>query len=902
MKKDLLPFDEAREFARNLKFKSSSEWQEWRKSGDRPKNIPSSPDQTYKGKGWTDWPDFLGYEKVEWLSFEEARDFARNLNLKSQTEWCKWSKSGMRPQNIPSAPNETYKDKGWTNWFDFLGYEKVEFLSFEKSREFARNLNFKSTLEWQEWSKSGMRPQNIPGNPNETYKDKGWKGWGDFLGNEFITFEEAREFARNLNFKSKTEWQEWCKSGMRPENIPSKPETVYKEKGWTNWNDFLGTIGTGNHIWTKPVMLFYLKEIYGFLHTCNVIQLISIIQANGLYHRLPSEFIQSIQNTNPSSLERSEVILDLISQLEASPYDSGDLDDLFAIQGSSISDESIIDDISIMNTLDSIYTSQIDEINQLGFLLSLENRKVTASLDKEMVDFLVFETINNLWYSILNKKLTIEKIKELQLKEEIPQRITSLFLAEYYEIVNMKLPEGWIYPHQPHLMQKLVSYRVSQKKRYGNWSSVGSGKTLSAILATRVVNAKNVLVISFNSTISEKNSHGWRKEIETSFENTKVWTKRDKDISFDNDYYNYFLVNYETFQQQNADDFVEDLLKKGKIDFIILDEAHNMKRRDYSESKRRGTILDLIHKVRESNPNYYLLVMTATPVINNLVEGESLIEIIEGDGYKTIALREDIQGCVNLYRRLTNYGIRYKNLEHKILKGDSYTILDIKADELYNDALLIQNDDFLKKDQLVLDSKLDAILPYVNTSKGKTIIYTSLVREIEDRTYEYLIEKGFKVGIYTGRTSLKEREQVLYDFIQGDIDVIVSSQPIATGTDGLQKISDRIIILSLPLTHSLFIQLCGRVDRQGSNFAETGVDIIIPFVSISGYGGTFRWDYQKYNLINHKKTISNAVLDGIIPENIIISKGKLIEKADESMISLMERIEKEIEKENTEIK
>jgi hypothetical protein len=48
---------------------------------------------------------------------------------------------------------------------------------------------------------------------------------------------------------------------MKPLNIPSQPNKTYKDKGWKSWADFLGTIGNGNHTWTKPVMLFYLKEI-----------------------------------------------------------------------------------------------------------------------------------------------------------------------------------------------------------------------------------------------------------------------------------------------------------------------------------------------------------------------------------------------------------------------------------------------------------------------------------------------------------------------------------------------------------------------------------------------------------------------------------------------------------------
>ena len=29
------------------------------------------------------------------------------------------------PPNIPSAPDQTYKDKGWINWPDWLGKSKA---------------------------------------------------------------------------------------------------------------------------------------------------------------------------------------------------------------------------------------------------------------------------------------------------------------------------------------------------------------------------------------------------------------------------------------------------------------------------------------------------------------------------------------------------------------------------------------------------------------------------------------------------------------------------------------------------------------------------------------------------------------------------------------------------------
>ena len=114
-------------FAWKLKLKGQKEWDEWRKSGMRPSNIPSNPDKTY-GDEFTSYPDFLGYERrkappgsTNMRPFKAARAFVRKLKLKSQKEWREWSKSGMRPTNIPSDPHKVYGDE-FTSMPDLLGY------------------------------------------------------------------------------------------------------------------------------------------------------------------------------------------------------------------------------------------------------------------------------------------------------------------------------------------------------------------------------------------------------------------------------------------------------------------------------------------------------------------------------------------------------------------------------------------------------------------------------------------------------------------------------------------------------------------------------------------------------------------------------------------------------------
>lgn len=73
------------------------------------------------------------FPKEEFLSFEEAREFVRKLKLKGYKEWRQYIKSGKKPSYIPANPSRYYKNKGWTNFIDFLGIE--DFLTFEEKNK-----------------------------------------------------------------------------------------------------------------------------------------------------------------------------------------------------------------------------------------------------------------------------------------------------------------------------------------------------------------------------------------------------------------------------------------------------------------------------------------------------------------------------------------------------------------------------------------------------------------------------------------------------------------------------------------------------------------------------------------------------------------------------------------------
>ena len=188
-----MPFKKALLYARSFKLKSWREWEAWCKSGKRPANIPFNPHTTYKHDGWQGHGHWLGTGRVapkdrKFLPFKKVLLYARDLKLKSQTEWKDWAKTGVRPANMPSCPNETYGHDGWQghgHWLgtgNVVGGRKLAFLPFDKALIYARSLKLKSNSKWRVWCKSKARDANIPTTPDRVYKHDGWQGYGHWLG------------------------------------------------------------------------------------------------------------------------------------------------------------------------------------------------------------------------------------------------------------------------------------------------------------------------------------------------------------------------------------------------------------------------------------------------------------------------------------------------------------------------------------------------------------------------------------------------------------------------------------------------------------------------------------------------------------------------------------------------
>jgi len=77
--------------------------------------------------------------------------------------------------------------------------------------------------------------------------------------------------------------------------------------------------------------------------------------------------------------------------------------------------------------------------------------------------------------------------------------------------------------------------------------------------------------------------------------------------------------------------------------------------------------------------------------------------------------------------------------------------------------------------------------------------------------------KRYRCGLVTGKTSKKNKEQILQSFRDGELDILFGTASLATGTDGLDKMCDTLLILDDTDDDSLRRQLIGRIMPRGSS-------------------------------------------------------------------------------------
>jgi hypothetical protein len=343
-----------------------------------------------------------------------------------------------------------------------------------------------------------------------------------------------------------------------------------------------------------------------------------------------------------------------------------------------------------------------------------------------------------------------------------------------------KPPKGYAFADgqtliPPNMMQKYVAYKIKTEACIANLSGTGSGKTLSAILASRVIDSKMTIVVCPNDIVNE-----WKERIKQVFpDSTVIIGKSAFNAQYDENKYQYLVLNYDKFNQEDSPNVVLKLGKQQKIDFAILDETQFSKIRYLEDiSQRRHNLEGLMTEVRKKNDKVKVLSLSATPVINNLQEGISFVDLTTSIVHHDLATNATIPNAMALHNQLSLISIRdlpeYKtNLDTQYDVAEAELPPNMDISQLKNNPLSIE--------QLLTEAKLPKIISRI---RGQTIIYTRYVGAgIIEKISKAVADAGYTYALHTGFDHSGKKR-----FMDKKVQVLIASTPITVGVDGLQKV------------------------------------------------------------------------------------------------------------------
>jgi superfamily II DNA or RNA helicase len=446
----------------------------------------------------------------------------------------------------------------------------------------------------------------------------------------------------------------------------------------------------------------------------------------------------------------------------------------------------------------------------------------------------------------------------------------------------MRITKGYSFPDKPKMMQLYVAWRIRRDPCFLNLSGTGAGKTLSAVLASRVIRSKMTLIVCPKGVVRRT----WEDTIMSAYPDSVLTVGMDAfHAEYDESKHQYLVINYDKFSQPYTEYYIN-LLAQTKIDFIVLDEIQFIKKRSaVHESLRREYLGKLFTAIRVKNPNIKALGMSATPVINHLSEGISLLSYITGNDYRDdLSDASKIPNAMALHQKLTLISIREMPHYRARVRERFVEVYAPKPDNIrlrYKELLKSP----LKIEQYLTEARLPEIIKRIDNRQ--TIIYTEYVTAIVEPIKQAVKAEGYSYVVYTGEY---HEESDLQKFIDKEVKVLISSKPISVGLDGLQKSCNNLIINTLPWTHAGYKQLIGRLHRLGQQ--EDHVDVHIIKVTMAG----FEYDRFKWLRIQFKGDLSDCAVDGRIPKGHLQSREQLqlelikwLERLERNEISIFER-------------
>ena len=717
---------------------------------------------------------------------------------------------------------------------------------------------------------------------------------------------EAKSYIRKKNLYTSTDYENFTKRDDFPEDMPVRPDLFYKE--WNSqqtgdttqkWKLFLGAVDrlynfrkdrkAHSHQNTKTILQEIEQRIdHYWLLDAGI--LTSWFKIMGLFHHrdpgiraFVKQFVEA-EKTPQGKRELQIALSKTIFNLQIGHFPKGVNVTPLPTDAKTYLDRTRAEKTNYSKT------ALLEKSPAISVRSIIENTREVVPMTKDTRWWnLHIEFVKSMiWKQLFDPERETKEIEAITLEKKngnaFHDEVLSRFWNEYNGVKGIKTwkddysfsIEGVQKP--PMLNQLYTGYMIRKLNGFCNWGDPGIGKTNAAYIATRLPKVKFTLIIApFNITnqwvasLHNIYPHSFISEGKEIF---KDWAKGSYDRY-------YHVINYEKFGTDKGE--LVNTLANFQIDFVVIDESHHTKIRTPSTiSHTRLNIEKLLDKLRNSNRKLKCLMLSATPVINNISEGKSLLEMVTGTKYPDLKTTNNLGNATELHSEFVPFSVRYIK-SYSEIKQES-------KDPVFVDAIV---PDFLTKEQVRKLSWLDyehiatkARIPeIVKKLKKKTIIYTDFVagnpilgKPILELLKDAVEKAGYSVGFFTGgevkpgiggkggledwsNCKVVNGKKIPFNpFVNGNLDVLIASSSLSEGIDELQYVCNNMIFNGLVWTYAEFKQLIGRLVRTGQKSDTVTINLIL--AKINGY------DYDlkiKLNRMEIKKILGNCVTDGTLP-------------------------------------